>query len=493
MRRPVRRSVALGTTPSRGQALRSVAAATIGLVLLLPAAPTALAQAANDNFANATVVSALPFSDSGDLNGTTTEPGEPGGCFEQAPQTVWYAFTPAADMVIKADLDGSDFGVVSSVYEAAGSGFDGLQFLDCIGFGGSSHVAAQAGTTYYLQVKSTVVGTANLQFHLQEVPPPPNDDFADAAQVTTVPFSETVEHLIAATREPGEPVSCAGGTQLGTVWWAFMPTATGTYSVNFDGPLSPWFDVYTGTSLADLNVVACSSGAVVTFQANAGTTYYLRAGGMFTLDFPQTFRIDAASPPVAAFLFSPSDPSVFDTVQFSDVSSDPGGVGIQSQAWTFGDGGTAEGCCPTHRYARDGDYTVGLTVTTPDGRTGSSSQVVQVRTHDVAIVRVGVPKSARVGQTIGINVEVRNTRQPETVQVDLFKGVPEGFQQVGSLTQPVASRSGNRTTRFPFTYVVTEADQSLGNISFKAVATIVDHRDALPADNELTSPPVKAT
>jgi hypothetical protein len=40
---------------------------------------------------------------------------------------------------------------------------------------------------------------------------------------------------------------------------------------------------------------------------------------------------------------------------------------------------------------------------------------------------------------------------------------------------------------------ITEADRSVGKVSFKAVATIVDHRDALPGDNELTSPPVKVT
>jgi uncharacterized protein YfaS (alpha-2-macroglobulin family) len=119
--------------------------------------------------------------------------------------------------------------------------------------------------------------------------------------------------------------------------------------------------------------------------------------------------------------------------------------------------------------------------------------VVQVRTHDVAIVRIGVPKSAHVGQTIAINVSVRNTRQPETVQVDLFKTIPGGFQQVGSLTQSVPVRPGNRTTLFAFTNTITEADRSVGKVSFKAVATIIDHRDALPADNELISPPVRVT
>jgi hypothetical protein len=57
----------------------------------------------------------------------------------------------------------------------------------------------------------------------------------------------------------------------------------------------------------------------------------------------------------------------------------------------------------------------------------------------------------------------------------------------------VAMRSGDRTTRLFAFYLVTEADQNVGKVTFKAVATIVDHRDALPGDNELTSPPVKVT
>ena len=472
---------------------RLVVAATAAVGLGVVSAPAASAQPANDDFANATAISTLPFSDSGDLDGTTTEPGEPGGCFEQAPQTVWYAFTPAANTVVKADLDGSDFGVVVSVYEALGSGFEGLHFLDCIGFGGSSILTAQAGTTYYYQVKSTFVGTANLQFHVQQLPPPPNDDFSNATPVTALPFSDTVDHLVAATREPDEPFPCVGGAMDSTVWWAFTPATSGPYTASLAGPLSPQLAAYTGSSLADLSLAACSSGAELTFQANAGTTYYLRAAGSFTLDFPMFFRLDVTPAPTAAFSFSPSDPSTLDTVQFQDESSDPGGVGIQSQAWTFGDGATAEGCCPTHRYARDGDYTVNVTVTTADGRTGSTSRVVQVQTHDVAVVRIDVPSSARVGRTINVDVRVRNTRYPETIQVDLLKGTPSGFQPVDSLTRSVPVQPGNRTTLFAFTYTITAADQSIGKFNFKAVATITDHRDALPSDNELVSRPVKVT
>ncbi len=470
----------------------ALAVAVACLVMIQPGTALA-APPANDDFANATPVSALPFSDSGDLNGTTTEPGEPRGCSSTLEQTVWYAFTPTANTVVKADLDGSDLGVVSNVYyQLTGSGFDGLQLLGCIGFGNSFSFAASSTATYYIQVRSISAGPANLQFHLQEIPPPPNDDFANAMQITTLPFSDIVDHPIAATREPAEPRPCAGGENPNTMWWAFTPTATGSYFAN--NPSIGTVDVYTGSSLADLTLVACSTVYPLTFQANAGTTYYLRASGGFIIrDAPIHFGLQVTPVPTATFLFVPFDASTFDTIQFFDQSFDPGEMGIASRAWTFGDGVTADGCCPTHQYAVDGDYTVGLTVTTFDGRIGSTSQVVQVRTHDVAIVRTGIPKSAHAGQAIAINVYVRNTRYPETVQVNLFKSSPFGFEQVDTLTQSVPVKSGNRTTLFTFTNTITDADRSIGKVSFKAVATIPDHRDALPGDNELISLPVKVT
>jgi PKD repeat protein len=55
-------------------------------------------------------------------------------------------------------------------------------------------------------------------------------------------------------------------------------------------------------------------------------------------------------------------------------------LGIASESWSFGDGATASGCCPTHQYAADGDYTVELTVVAVDGRSASTSQVVHVQT-----------------------------------------------------------------------------------------------------------------
>jgi len=65
---------------------------------------------------------------------------------------------------------------------------------------------------------------------------------------------------------------------------------------------------------------------------------------------------------------------------------------------------------------------------------------------------------------------------------------------VGSLTLSVPVRPpGGTSTRFAFSYTVVQADGTAGKVTFKAVATLLDHRDALPADNELSSTPVRIT
>jgi PKD repeat protein len=255
---------------------------------------------------------------------------------------------------------------------------------------------------------------------------------------------------------------------------------------------------YTGNSLAALTLVGCQPyGQVLTFHADAGTTYYFQAGVLYPSDQGglMPFHLDVAPPPVAGFYFYPNDPTMFDNVQFNDNSYDPANVGIQYYGWNFGDGTsvTTTNCCQVHRYAKDGDYTVKLTVTTFDGRTASTSQTVHIKTHDVAITKFTVPQSASSGQTRQIAVGLNSKRYLETVQVDLYKSTPNGYQFVGTLIQSVPVRSANRTTDFSFSYTFTKDDAAIGKVTFRAVATIVGARDALPADNEAISLPTKVS
>lgn len=330
----------------------------------------------------------------------------------------------------------------------------------------------------------------------------PNDNFANATVIdlNALPYTDT-QDITDATTEANEPFYCSFTFQ--TIWYRFTSTDAGWLGLelhfgSYGADLSLFRD--TGSGLLGLNLVTCGTDTLA-LLTQAGTTYYIQAkapccgsSGNLRLDL----RRVPQPQPVASFYFGPSDPSIFDTIQFSDQSYDPGLVGIDSQAWSFGDGSTATGCCPTHHYATDGDRTVSLAVTTYDGRTASTSHVVSVKTHDVGIASFKTPQTAARGQTRQLTIGVRNTRYPETVHVELLKSVASSyqtFQTIGFLDQSVPVRPSNRTTDVSFSYTFSNEDAQVGKVLFKAVLSYTNYyvRDAFPADNEAISSPVKVS
>lgn len=440
------------------------------------------------------MIGALPSSSTTDTSQATWDPSDPEGCYSNG--SVWFAFTPSADMTVQADTFGSDYDTVLSAWTGT-QGALGLVACNDDHAGSHSKIIfpATAGTTYYLMAAqccgSGEDGGGSLHLSVTQLLPPTNDDFADATTISRLPFSDN-RNVGGASREAGEPESSCF-SQGGTTWYSFTSSTTQSITARVE-QYGAGVAAYTGTSLADLSPVGCQGGGYyqpLTFRAQAGTTYLFQVGKWCcTGEDAVTFRLGVAPDLVASFSFSPDGPNSFDTIRFYDGSYDPTGTDIPSRFWDLGDGTTSTDRHPTHRYAADGDYRIQLTVTTPDGRTASTSRTVQVRTRDVSIVRLAVPATARVGQTIGVDVHVQNTRSPETVTVSLNKSTPGGFDQVGSLTQLVTVKTGGRSTPFAFSYTVTSDDLAMGKITFRAEAAIAGYRDALPADNQLLSTPI---
>ncbi|MCZ7437334.1 PKD domain-containing protein [Micromonospora sp. WMMC241] len=319
---------------------------------------------------------------------------------------------------------------------------------------------------------------------------PVNDDLAGALPVGALPFANG-QDLSTATVQEGEPSSCFETDR--TVWYSYTPAETGMVTAHA-GPDHLGVAVYTGDSLDTLAEVTCRptySGTPVTFEARAGTTYRFRVGANYAEQ--ATFRLDVAPPPEVGFDVAEVEWSVFDEVAFWPRLFDPAGLGIDlgSLVWDFGDGTTSTEQFPRHRFASDGDHAVRLTARTVDGRTASATHTSVVRTHDVAVVKVNAPSTARAGQRVGVTVEVRNTRYDETVEIRLERSHPWGFEQVDAATKPVPATAGGGRTSFSFAYTVTPQDAAAGKVTFRAVAAVRDHRDALPADNELLSAPVR--
>jgi hypothetical protein len=342
--------------------LRALAIVALALGALLVPATASAAPPANDDFANATVIdpSSLPFSDTQTIDEATSEAGEPASCTGTVSQTVWYVITPGADGVLRVRTNASFYYQFAAVFEQTGSGLVGLSGIRCLVYpwdGSHNAFSVQAGKTYYIQTGSLYPSTGTISVSVEVVPPPSNDDFANATPIASLPFSDSMD-ATAGTNEPGEPIpSCSyTGLPSGTVWYRYTPREDSWVSASTLGSYpTTAFAAYTGDSLGALTEVGCRTQyGLLTMRVSAGQTYYFQVGGLYGVTGQLAFSLDVAPSPIASFGYYPGDPSVFDTVQFYDSSYDPGQVGIQSEVWDFGDGTTATnpGCCPTQARGR---------------------------------------------------------------------------------------------------------------------------------------------
>lgn len=110
-------------------------------------------------------------------------------------------------------------------------------------------------------------------------------------------------------------------------------------------------------------------------------------------------------PPTAAFTASTN---ALDANFDASGSTDPEGEPL-SYSWQFGDGQTATGVRPSHRYAESGTYTVRLTVTDAQGATASSESTVSVQAPNVD------PTAAFTSATDGLTAsfDARGSSDPD--------------------------------------------------------------------------------
>jgi len=126
-------------------------------------------------------------------------------------------------------------------------------------------------------------------------PPPANDNFASAINITSTSFTDTQDSS-GATTQTGDPTpQCAQSTQIpfvtgrsNTIWYKVVPTGTGTANIDtigssYDSVLSVW----SGTAQTALTPVVpngCNDdinpgidivSQLTNVTLNAGTTYYI--------------------------------------------------------------------------------------------------------------------------------------------------------------------------------------------------------------------------
>jgi len=99
-------------------------------------------------------------------------------------------------------------------------------------------------------------------------------------------------------------------------------------------------------------------------------------------------------PPTADFTYSPENPTSGDTVYFTDKSIDPDGT-IIDWTWDFGDGTTgSKEQNPTHKYVKNGLYTVVLTVKDDNNAVDTTSKEINIE-KDTTQPNVSIIKPER--------------------------------------------------------------------------------------------------
>jgi len=127
----------------------------------------------NDDFDQATVVSALPFTVTQDVAAASSAPDDP-VCFDTH-LSVWFAFTPTRSMELEAKTFDSSYSTFLAAYTGTRGALTQIACNDVAGGTLQSRIrfAAVAGTTYYFAVSTYADTTlANLHFTLFEGPPP---------------------------------------------------------------------------------------------------------------------------------------------------------------------------------------------------------------------------------------------------------------------------------------------------------------------------------
>ncbi len=151
-----------------------------------PTTTTSVANApANDDFANATEITGLPFTDNTTTGASTESPDDPSSNCPVSYNTVWYKGTSGSDLVFEANTFGSDYDTILTVVTGSPGNFTVIACNDDAQGGSQSQVIinVSAGVTYYFMVGSKAPGGGTLEFNAQETVEP----------TTSVPTTTTVE------------------------------------------------------------------------------------------------------------------------------------------------------------------------------------------------------------------------------------------------------------------------------------------------------------
>ncbi|MGZ3147906.1 PKD domain-containing protein [Lentzea chajnantorensis] len=464
-------------------------ALAFGAAALLALSVPGVAHAApgNDDFDTALDVTALPFTATVDTTGATKAADDPNACNYWGTGSVWLRYTAPADGFVRLATHSERYGPFYGVFTGERGALTPVEGACTANGPRDDTFAVKAGTTYHVMVVEYYSGGGPVLIDFRGVPGLSNDNRANAAAVA-VPSRHDVD-LRRTTAEPGELSASCDPAATQSVWYRYAPTSSRFVQVlASEGAVS----VYRAADLSEVDCVSTDdnerNGMRSVFSAEAGESYLVRVAETPADAEPAFVEFSTAAPLRPWLSPYPNNPTIYTDVEFVPSAGEQ--RPLVSGTVYFGDGGSAPivpGERIRHRYAKDGDYSVSVTATTSDGRTGSSvPEKLTVETHDLAITALSVPEAARAGQTKTIKAYVANPHHDGNVKVTLYKVSANGAQgqEIGYTLQRVAA-SPTARTEFVFAYTYSAADAAAGQVTFRAVASSPDwYQDARPADNQ---------
>lgn len=284
-----------------------------GIGLLLGCAALWLAQGAGaatlqDTFASRETVKAAPLTATGSNVGAGREAGEPvPTAISPAGHTVWLGWEAPSSAYFTFSTCASSISTVIALY--VGSEVSNLSenqsqasFVgpECSGvrdglttlfFTGGKVQIMVDGNSFHSTSEPPPVTEGPLNLQIEKTPPPPNDNFANAApltgQITEEPngtrsyFGDQSGYNYNATKETGEPKH--DGDQGGaSVWYEWTAPESGVARFSLCCGATTLIGVYTGNSVNALTSVGSGNGSVEV-SVTAGATYRVAVDSEFQL------------------------------------------------------------------------------------------------------------------------------------------------------------------------------------------------------------------
>ena len=254
----------------------------IFVLLVTLFARSAKAAPANDNFANAQIISGSAITVSGSNVGATAEPNEPEHDFETPRASVWYRWTPSQSGYATVTTAGSDFDTIVAIYR--GSSLLTLTSVasndDEGGMTSKVSFVVTAGVIYYIAIDGYSGDSGTIQLDVSligGISAPGNDYYAKAIALGDPPVSISASNFLA-TLETSEltPVTNGGAS----VWWTWTAPKTAYYLISTGGSdFDTILSIYRAGTLITWNDDTSIETSQVRIYARAGVRYHISVQG----------------------------------------------------------------------------------------------------------------------------------------------------------------------------------------------------------------------